>query len=144
MPDHARPRVAFWYSTLSAVTELGVTAVVYTFIFTAYRRDVFRVGLIAFALTYEVLVNISYMTFRLFQTADGVEHSAAMTRFLAFHGILSLVMFLGLVAFTIAAVREHKRGLNLFRQNPAMMWAFVFLWAVSILTGEAIYVLTYL
>lgn len=136
--------MAFWFSTLSAVTELGVTAAVYVFIFGALYREVFRVGLIAFALTYEVLVNISYMTFRLFSPAEGVEHSAAMTRFLAFHGVLSLVMFLGLVALVMVAVREHRRGHNLLRQNPGMTWTFVVLWAVSVLTGEAIYVITYL
>lgn len=131
------------FSTLSAVTELGVTAAVYTFLFSAYYRDRFRSGLLAFALVYEVLVNIAYMTFRLVAPAEGVEYADGLRSLLAFHGTLSLLMFLGLVAISIQAIREHRSGRNLFRERPGLTGSFAALWAVSILTGEIIYVILY-
>lgn len=133
------------FSTLSAVTELFVTAAVYAFIFQAYKRDLFRKGLMAFALTYEVVVNIAYMAFRLLQPSEGAgDLSPAMVALYGFHGTLSLLMFIGLVALVVTAVRLHRFGHNLFRERPKLMWTFVVLWGVSILTGELIYVFTYL
>lgn len=136
--------VGFLFSTMSAVTELGVSAAVYTFLWAAWRHGRFHRGLIVFALTYEVLVNISYMTYRLIVPSEGVEYSAGMGMFLAFHGLLSLVMFIGLVGLVIAAWRAHGKGLNLFRLHPSATAAFAVLWAVSVITGEVIYVVTYL
>lgn len=132
------------FSTLSAVTELFVTAGVYWFIFQAMRHDRFHQGLITFALTYEVLVNIAYMTFRLLVPAEGSDVSGGMAALYAFHGILSLVMFISLVAFVVTALRLRRYGHNLFRARPVLTWSFMVLWAVSVLSGELIYVLTYL
>jgi hypothetical protein len=132
------------YSTLSAVTELFVTAAVYVFLVHAYQGRALHRGLIAFALTYEVLFNVSYMTFRFLAPAKGVEHSAAMSWFLAGHGLLSLVMLIGLIGLVLATLRQHRLGLNYLANNPGLTWTFAVLWGISIASGEAIYVLTYL
>lgn len=135
--------MAFWLSTFSAVTELGVTAAVYAFLHGAYYHDRFRNGLLAFALTYEVLVNIAYMTFRLFQDSHA-EYPGWFSALLAGHGLLSLVMFLGLVAIFAMAAVLRRRGRNLFREQPQMTASFAVMWGLSILSGEAIYVYLYL
>lgn len=136
--------MGFLFSTFSAVTELFVTAAVYTFLWQAWRHDRFRTPLLVFGLSYEILVNVAYMTFRLVSPAEGVEYSPAMSSFLAFHGILSLVMLLGLIGLSIAAIRANGRGENLLREHTGLTATFAGLWFVSIATGEVIYVVTYL
>lgn len=131
------------FSTLSAVTELFVTAAVYTVIWQAYHHDRFRGGLLSFALTYEVLVNVAYMTFRLVSDGGGSDRPEWLSLLYAGHGLLSLVMLVGLIWFGLAAFRAHRRGRNLFREQKSATVAFVVLWAVSILSGEAIYLAEY-
>lgn len=131
------------FSTVSAVTELLVTAAVYVFLVRAYRGTRFHGGLLAFALSYEVLVNVAYMTYRLF-VPSVAEHSDGMSLLLAFHGILSLFMLVGLIGLAMNAWRGHRQGTNTLRAHPKTTWAFGILWAISILTGEAVYVLSYL
>lgn len=132
-------------STFTAVTELFVTVAVFAFLHQAYRNGRVMGGLIAFALTYEVLVNVAYMVFRLFAgPAEGHTYSAGMQTLLAVHGTLSLLMLFGLIALAAATVRAGRRGENHLRQHPRTTFAFVGLWTASVLTGEWVYAATYL
>jgi hypothetical protein len=67
-----------------------------------------------------------------------------MKVFFAVHGMLSLVAYLVFVLLGILAYQEQKEGRFFFRERPAMTWAFLALWTVSIVSGEAIFVARYL
>lgn len=93
-------------------------------------------------LTFEASVNIVYMSLRMASDAPELhDHSAFMTFLLAGHGILSLLMFAGLVAFSVEARRAHRQGGNLIRERPRTSLAFVGFWTLSVASGELIYIL---
>lgn len=132
------------FSTLSAVTELFVSAAVFYFFYQALRHVNYRWGLITVAIVYETLFNITYMVSRLFEHEEGVthHHPGWVTGFVAFHGTLSLLMFLGLIGFVVWAWRRVRAG----DADPIGNWrrlsyGFLVLWTISILTGEAIYLM---
>lgn len=131
------------FSTLSAITELFVSAAVYTVLWQAYRHDRFRGGLLSFALTYEILVNVAYMTFRLVQDSGAADRPEWLSLLYASHGLLSLIMLIGLIWFGLAAFRANRVGRNLIREQQGATIAFAVLWAISILSGEAIYLVEY-
>ncbi len=138
---HAIP----WFSAFSAITELFVTAAILYVLYMAVFRDEFKGGILAVALAYEVIFNISYMTSRLFTHGDTSHHANWMVALLAGHGILSLIMFLGLVALGgVAYVKHRREGRNIFAEHAALTGLFVGLWMVSILSGEAIFFLEYI
>lgn len=138
---HAVP----WFSAFSAITELFVTAAIFYVLWMAVYRDEFKAGILGVALAYEVIVNISYMTSRLFTHTDTSHHADWMVALLAGHGILSLVMFLGLVALGgVAYVKHRREGRNLFAERVGLTGVFVVLWTISILSGEAIFFLEYI
>ncbi len=130
------------YSTFSAITELLVTGVVFWFFYQALRHANYRWGIMAAALAYETLFNITYMVSRLFTHEEGVthEHASWVTWYIAAHGTLSLVMFIALVWFVIWAWRRTRKG-DLDPIGAHRNWAYTFLvlWTISILSGEAIY-----
>lgn len=132
-----------WFSALSAGTELLVTAALLYVLHQAIFRDRFEAAILGGALAYEVLFNISYMVSQLFTHGEPGHHPGWMVALLAGHGILSLIMFLALVGFSAAAYRAHRQGRNLFADHLAWTGVFVVLWMVSILSGEAIFVLEY-
>ena len=130
------------FSHFSAVSELFVTAGVFYFFRRALRWDDYRWTFISIVIAFETLVNIVYMISRLAAAEPRGEHPAALTWLLAGHGTLSLLMFLGLVAFVMIAFRAAKVDrANLFRANPVLTWTFLGLWTLSVLTGEALYAL---
>lgn len=136
---HAIP----WFSAFTAVTELFVTVAIFYVIYQAWANDEFHGKLLAGALAYEVLFNITYMTSRLFTHGHTGSHPDWLVGLLAGHGILSLVMFLGLVAMSVAAYRWDQRGENLFARYSVLTGVFVVLWTISIVSGEAIFLLEY-
>jgi hypothetical protein len=132
------------YSAFSAVSELLVTAAVFYVLWRAAARDDFRKGLLAVVLSFELLVNITYMAYRMVVPAHGAEMPAWLGAVAALHGILSLAMFLALVFFAAMAWRDDARGENFFRDHPGTTWTFVALWSLSILSGEFLFVALYL
>lgn len=136
--------MGFWFSTFSAVTELFVTAAVFTYLWQGWRHGVLRTGLIAFALTYEILVNVAYMAFRLLVPPTSHDYPGWVEALLPWHGILSLAMLLGLIALVLEARRYAKRGENVLQKHPGATLGFAILWTLSIASGEVIYVATYL
>lgn len=137
---HAVPAL----SALSAVTELFVTAAVFYVLYVALTRNELKARLLGFALAYEVLFNISYMTYRLLSHPEPSAHPPWMIALVGGHGILSLAMFLALVAVSVIAYRRHAEGRNLFRERIALTYAFAGLWVVSLASGYAIFALEYL
>jgi heme A synthase len=132
------------YSVFSASSELLVTAAVFYVLWRAYARGEFRKGLLAAVLSFEALANISYMAYRAVRPSGGADLPGWLTATAALHGLLSLAMFLALVFFAAMAWRDDARGENFFRDHRAATWAFVGLWTVSIVSGEFLFVATYL
>lgn len=131
-------------STLSAVTELFVTAAVFYFFYQALRHANYRWGLMTVAIVYETLFNITYMVSRLIVHEEGAthQHPGWVTGFVAFHGSLSLVMFLGLIGFVVWAWRRVRAGEpDPIGARRSLSYGFLVLWTISILTGEAIYLM---
>jgi len=128
------------FSHFSAASELFVTAGVFYFFWQAMVRERFRWSFIAIVIAFETLVNITYMTSRLSQHETPADYPAWQTALLAGHGILSLAMFLGLVAFVFLAFRRHHvEKANYFLDHRALTWGFLALWVLSVASGEAIY-----
>lgn len=136
--------MGFAFSTFSAVTELFVTAAVFTYLWQGWRHGVLRTTLISFALVYEVLVNVAYMTFRMVLPPGHATYPAWVEAMLPWHGILSLVMLLGLIGLVLEVRRMARRGENVLRTRPRATLGFAVLWTVSVASGEVIYVATYL
>ncbi len=133
------------FSIFSASSELLVTAAVFYVLWRAYFHADLRKGLLIATLSFEAFVNIAYMSYRLAVPS----HPAATTPgwMLALqggHGVLSLVMFIGLIVLAGMAFSLHKDGRNFFRESRALTWTFVGLWTLSVLSGEFIFVATYL
>ncbi|MFO1532092.1 MAG: hypothetical protein ABR562_00090 [Thermoplasmatota archaeon] len=129
------------FSGFSAVSELFVTAAVFYVLWRAWRHDDFRGALLGVTLGFEALVNMAYMSLRIASPAPELHASGAMTWLLAGHGTLSLLMFAGLVGFAVEARRLHRQGRNLLRERPRTAAGFAALWTVSVLSGEAIFLL---
>jgi hypothetical protein len=133
------------YSIFSATSELLVTAAVFYVLWRAYARDDFRRGLLVTVLAFEALVNISYMAYRIAIPSDSFQDAPGwLTATAALHGLLSLAMFLFLLFLAAMAWRDASRGENFFRDHRGTTWAFAGLWTVSIVSGEFLFVATYL
>lgn len=130
------------FSTLSAITELFVTAAVIWFFWHALRGADYRWGVMTVAIAYETLFNITYMVLRLVSHEEGVthQHPAWVTWFVGFHGAISLAMFVGLIWLVVWAWRRVRAGdADPIGRRAKLSYTFLALWAVSILSGEAIY-----
>lgn len=135
------------FSTFSALTELLVTAAVLWFFLRALKFADYRFGIMSVALVYETAFNIVYMVSRLFVHEEGVTHTHApwVTWFVAFHGTLSLVMFIGLIWIVVWSYRRTRRGEpNPLLRRRTMSRVFLAAWTVSVATGEVIYVMYWL
>lgn len=133
------------YSAFSAVSELLVTGVVFHVVWRAWRHGDLRKALLVVVLAFEVLVNVTYMAYRMAVPSEGLASGPDwLGPFAAAHGILSLAMLLFLGLITAMAWRDHERGENFFREQPGVTLAFVVLWTASIVSGETLFVVAYL
>lgn len=132
----------FYFSTFSAVSELVVTALVLFVVLGNMRGRPLRWKLLFGTLTFEVLVNVAYMVNRTLVVVE--NHPAPLTHWVtllgAFHGIMSLVMLIGLIGLAIFAYRAAKQGAAYFQQRPTLTGVFVALWLISVVSGEVLYV----
>ncbi|HTM68281.1 MAG TPA: hypothetical protein VL426_03180 [Candidatus Binatia bacterium] len=131
------------YSTVSLVTELFVSAGIVTAIVQAYRKNVFRKRLVLLTLAYETLFNVSYMIYRVLTHEEEPHESKIDVGLAIFHGTLSLAMFIALIVFMIIAWKRYAKGVNFFRAHRILTGMFLFLWALSILSGIAFYFVEY-
>jgi hypothetical protein len=135
------------FSIFSAVSELFVTAGVLFVVHRNWHRRPFPFALFLGVSLFEALVNVMYMANRSAQaTAPGTAELFSPNMKLAFalHGMLSLLAYLIFVVLGTLAYQEQKEGQWYFRDRPALMWSFLVLWAISIGSGELIFVFRYL
>ncbi len=137
--------VSFAYSTVTLFAEVIVTSIVLYVFYEAYSRHVFHKWLVAGALTYEVLFNISYMVISSVQhVATDTGGDTALQEILAIaHGTLSLIMFVALIVYLVLAWRGYNKGRNYFREHKALTWTFVIFWLLAILSGIVFYFVIY-
>jgi hypothetical protein len=133
------------FSLFSAVSELFVTAGVLFVILRNWNRLRFPLGVFLAVALFEALVNVLYMANRAAQAATGTHEtlSTGMKLFFAGHGLLSLVAYLVFVVLGIFAYQEQKDGRFFFRERPVLTWTFLAVWTVSIVSGEAIFLMRY-
>ena len=132
---------------MTLITELGVTAAVVYIIRKTYTTGTFLRRLAFGVLAYEVVVNISYMSYRalehLPEHADKA-HEPFELALAIFHGTFSLVMFLALILFFVIAAKRYAAGENYFSAHPKLTVSFLVAWSISILSGALFFVLLYL
>jgi hypothetical protein len=131
----------FAFSTFAAISELIVTTLVLYVIIENLRGGPFRAGLLFGTLTFEVFVNVAYMINRSVVVATNNPNPLAHWVGLlgAFHGVLSLVMLIGLIVISVMAYRASKQGASFFRERRGLTHAFLVLWLISVTSGEVLY-----
>lgn len=132
---------SFIFSTITAISELVVTAIVLFVIFDNVKGNPLRWKLLFGTLAFEVLVNVTYMVMRAVVVMENHPEPLGnwVTLLGAFHGILSLVMLIGLIVMSIFAYQASKQKIAYFREKRALTYLFVALWGVSIASGEVLY-----
>ncbi len=134
------------FSIFSAASELLVTAGVLYVIRRNWTRRPFPFALFLTVAIFEATVNVLYMSGRASQAATSEGQALAPTLRLAFaaHGILSLLAYLVFVMLGVFAYQDQKQGRYFFPERPAFTWSFLAVWAVSIVSGEALFAWRYL
>jgi hypothetical protein len=133
------------FSIFSAASELAVTAGVMFVILRNWRRRHFPLPVFLTVVLFEALVNVLYMSHRASQVSNGaVAMARGMSLFFAVHGMVSLLAFIVFVVLGVFAYQDQKREVYFFRERPGLTWTFLIVWTLSIVSGEAIFVLRYL
>jgi hypothetical protein len=137
------------FSLFSAVSELLVTAGVLYVVRRNWTRRTFPFGLFIGVVLFEALVNVLYMANRAAVAASAAPGTAEALPALmkvgfAAHGLLSLAAYLVFVVLGALAHQEQRAGRWFFRERPMLTRAFLVVWTVSIVSGEAIFVFRYL
>lgn len=133
-----------FFSTLTLFTELIVSSVVYSTLYSGYRNNKFLTIPAFAALIYETIFNISYMASRVPTHVSSAEATPGyLIALAAVHGILSLVMFVALIIFFITAWRNYKKGINYFKDHKRLTILFLIFWTFSIASGITFYFLEY-
>jgi uncharacterized membrane protein YozB (DUF420 family) len=137
------------FSIFSAISELFVTAGVFYVIRRNWTQRPFPFALFLTVALFEALVNVMYMANRSATAASAAPgHAEALSTgmkvFYASHGLLSLGAFLVFVVLGTLAHQEQRAGRWFFRDHPTLTRVFLVIWTISILSGEAIFVLRYL
>ncbi len=131
----------YYFSTFAAISELFVTTAVLTVIISNLRGHPLRWKLLWGTLAFELFINVSYMVSRTVVIAqnDPAPLSSWIGVLGALHGILSLVMFVGLIILALLATRTLRRGEAFFQKHQALSLVFIVLWLISVGSGEVIY-----
>lgn len=133
------------FSIFSAISELFVTAAVFWMVRLNWTRRPFPLPLFIGVALFEAFVNVVYMATRASRASTGADAiSPTMKLFFAAHGMLSLLAFLVFVILAVFAWQDQRAGRFFFRDRPALTWAFVAMWIVSVGSGEVLFVLRYL
>ena len=133
------------FSIFSAVSELFVTAGVIYVIRRNWTRRPFPLGLFLAVALFEAFVNVMYMATKAAHAATGTETiSTGMKIAFAAHGMLSLLAYLVFVVLGVLAWQEQRAGRYFFRERPGLTWTFAIVWAISIISGELMFVMRYL
>lgn len=133
------------FSVFSAISELFVTAAVLYMVRLNWTRRPFPLPLFIGVALFEALVNVVYMANRASRASTGADVvSTTMKIFFAAHGMLSLLAYLVFVILAVFAWQDQRAGRFFFRDRPALTWAFVAMWIVSVGSGEVLFALRYL
>jgi hypothetical protein len=133
------------FSIFSAVSELVVTAGVALVVHRNWNRRRFPLALFLAVALFEALVNVAYMANRTARAASGADPvSSGMRLAFALHGMLSLIAYLWFVVLGVIASVNQQAGRFWFRDHPAHTVAFLIVWTISIVSGEAMFVARYL
>lgn len=136
--------IPFW-STITLLTEILVTASVLYIFYTSHKTGRFPEKLAAVTVGYEILFNITYMASRIFEHKNPSELMSHAAILLAiFHGTFSLIMFVALLVFLFVAWRAYRKGQNYFAVHSKATIVFIVLWLVAVVSGFAFYYLSYL
>jgi ABC-type phosphate/phosphonate transport system permease subunit len=130
------------YSTVTLVAEIFVSSAIFYSFYQGYKNNKFPEKLAIAALTYEILFNISYMAYRL-PSHEDVPRATWRTILGAFHGTLSLIMFISLIAFFALAIKNYRKDTNYFKEHKRLTFTFLCFWTLSILTGMTFYFVEY-
>jgi hypothetical protein len=134
------------YSTITLFAEIGLSLIIYYTFYSGYKKVHFPTPLVAIGLLYETLFNITYMASRAKTDAQvtRVHLPALYIGLAAFHGILSLVMFIALVVFMFFAWRGYRKKKNFFKTHKSLSMTFLVFWTISIVSGILLYFATYI
>lgn len=133
------------YSTVALFAEFVISAIIYYTIYLGYKRNIFHVKLVTLTLLYETIFNISYMISRVSpDTKIGKVESPFVIGLAITHGILSLIMFISLIVFFIAAWKKYSKGINYFKEHKALAIFFLIFWTLAILSGALFYFMQYI
>ena len=136
------------FSLFAAVSELFVTAGVIYVLRRNWTRRPFPLAVFIVVALFEAFVNVMYMATKAARLSGAATGGDALTPgmrlFFAGHGLLSLLVYITFVVLGVLASQDHKRGRYFFREHPGITWTFAVLWAVSIVSGEAIFAIRYL
>ena len=134
--------IAPLYSTFALIAEpLVTTAVFYTF-YQGYKNNKFPAKVAFGAIIYETVFNISYMFYKLPEHFSRFN-KAWYTALGAFHGILSILMFIGLIVFLLLANKNYKKDINYFKKHKYISVVFLVFWLIALFSGFALYYTTY-
>jgi hypothetical protein len=132
------------FSTITLITEIGVTLAILTVFYKSTKTGVFPKKLAFLTLAYEIIFNISYMTYSsIAREAHEKSVFTWKTGLAIFHGTLSLVMFVSLIVFFIVAYKAYKKGENYFQVHKLLTRFFLFFWFTSIISGTVLYFAEY-
>ncbi len=135
------------FSLFSALSELVVTAGVLYVVRRNWTRRTFPFALFLAVAIFEGTINVMYMAKRASEAsaAHAVVSTLSTGMKLAFatHGLLSLLAYLVFVVLGVFAHQEQQRQRWFFRERPALTWAFLVVWTISVVSGEVIFALRY-
>lgn len=131
----------YYFSTFAAISELFVTTAVLTVIIGNLRGRPLRWKLLWGTLAFELFINISYMVSRVVVIAqnDPTPLASWIGVLGALHGILSLIMFVGLIILALLATRAFRHSEVFFQKHQTLSYFFMTLWLISVGSGEVIY-----
>jgi hypothetical protein len=130
------------YSTFALIAEPFVTAAVFYTFYQGYKHNRFPEKVAFGAVLYETIFNISYMFYKLPGHLSRFNKTW-YTALAATHGILSIIMFVGLIVFLALAYNRYKKGVNYFLKHKYVSVTFLLFWLTALLTGFALYYTTY-
>ena len=132
------------FSTFTLFTEIVVTVLILYVFYSGYKNGKYPYRIALAALVYETAFNVSYMAYRAVTHVDVKPGSAFHVALAAFHGVFSLLMFVALIVFQIAAWRSYKKNVNYFSKHKNLTITFIILWLIAIFSGVLFYIESYI
>ena len=132
------------FSIFSAISELFVTALVLYVLVGNLRGRPFRWRLLGACLVFEVCVNVVYMIKRAAAADTETVMAGSLKALFAIHGILSLIMLVGLILVYMLSTFDVKAGRRTWiQQHPGWTVGFIALWLGAVGSGEYAFVWRY-